>query len=124
MRQGKKWQYLGQQVLLFEKKAVKRFVQCHVFTQSPPDRRPSDKYPVNNSHRSDLSKNISLPVLFGSSGNSYAVPTQSDMWLYTHILHNTETLVGQNREKTTEAAVNAACLRFVSPSTISSFGCN
>ena len=42
----------GQLVLLFEKKTVKRFAQCHVFTQPPPGRRPSDKYPVNTSHRS------------------------------------------------------------------------
>jgi hypothetical protein len=30
--------------ILFEKKTVKRNVQCHVFAQSPPGRRPSDKY--------------------------------------------------------------------------------
>jgi hypothetical protein len=39
---------------LFEKKAVKRSAQCHVFAHSPPDRRPKDKYPVNTSHGSDL----------------------------------------------------------------------
>ena len=37
---------------LFEKTTVKRFVQCHVFAQSPPGRYPNDKYPVNTSHRS------------------------------------------------------------------------
>jgi hypothetical protein len=31
---------------------VKYFVQRHVFAQSPPGWRPSDKYPVNTSHRS------------------------------------------------------------------------
>jgi hypothetical protein len=36
----------------FEKRIVKRFVQCYVFVQSPSDRRPSDKYPVNTSHHS------------------------------------------------------------------------
>jgi len=37
---------------LFEMKTIKRFFQCHVFAQSPPGRRPDDKYPVNISHRS------------------------------------------------------------------------
>ena len=37
---------------LFENKIVKCFVQCHVFAQSPPGRRPNDKYLVNTSHRS------------------------------------------------------------------------
>ena len=37
---------------LFENKTVKRSVQRHVLVQSPPDRRPNDKYPVNTSHRS------------------------------------------------------------------------
>jgi hypothetical protein len=37
---------------LLKKKIVKRFAQCHVFAQSPPGRRPIDKYPVNTSHRS------------------------------------------------------------------------
>jgi hypothetical protein len=46
--------------LLFKKKKVTRFVPCHVFAQSPPDRRPNDKYPVNTSRRSDLYKNVSL----------------------------------------------------------------
>ena len=35
-----------------EKKFVEYFVQCHVFGQSPPGRRPIGKYPVNASHRS------------------------------------------------------------------------
>ena len=33
-------------------KDLKRFVQCHVFAQSSPDRRPSEKCPVNTLHRS------------------------------------------------------------------------
>jgi len=40
----------------------------------------------------DLCKNVSLVVLFGSNGNSYTVSTYSDMCVYTHILHNIETL--------------------------------
>jgi hypothetical protein len=33
-----------------EKKVIKRFVQCHVFARSRPDRRPCDKYPAKNSY--------------------------------------------------------------------------
>jgi hypothetical protein len=33
------------------KEDFKRFVQCHVFAQSPPGQRPSGRYPVNTSHR-------------------------------------------------------------------------
>ena len=43
-----------------KKKTVQRYVQRHVFAQSPPGRRPNDKYPVNTSHSSDLCKNVSL----------------------------------------------------------------
>ena len=46
--------------LLFQKKTVKRSVQCHVLVQSPPGRRPNDKYPLNTWHRSDLCSNVSL----------------------------------------------------------------
>ena len=45
---------------LFQKKTLKRSAQCHVFAQSPPGRRPNEKYPFNTSHRSDLCKNVSL----------------------------------------------------------------
>jgi len=44
-----KW---GHSHFLFEEKTVKRTVQRHVFTQSPPVRHPNDIYPVNTSHRS------------------------------------------------------------------------
>jgi len=37
---------------LFDREIVKHFIQCHVFAQSPPARRPNDKYPVNTSHSS------------------------------------------------------------------------
>jgi len=47
----------------------------------------------------NLCKNVSLAVLFGSKCNSHAIPTQSDMCIYTHVLHNTETLVGQEKLK-------------------------
>ena len=61
MRSGRKFgSNWGCYYLLFEQQTVKRSVQCHVFSQSPPGRRPSDKYPVKTSHRSDLWKNVSL----------------------------------------------------------------
>jgi len=37
---------------MFEKKIVKYIFKWHVFAQSIPGRRPTDKYPVNTSHRS------------------------------------------------------------------------
>jgi hypothetical protein len=51
--------------------------------------------------------------MFVSNGNSYTVSTESDMCIYTHVLHNTEMLVW--------GSVTAACHfghayhRFVSP---------
>jgi len=47
-------------------------------------------------------------VLFGNNGNSYTVCVQSDMCVYTHIVHSIETLVGQI-EKNIGTAVCAAC---------------
>jgi len=47
----------------------------------------------------DLCKNVSIAVLFGSNNNSYTVSTESEMWIYTQILHNIETLVGQKKFK-------------------------
>jgi len=38
-------------------------------------------------------------VLFGSNGNTYTVSTHSDTCMYTHILHNIETLVGQRKKR-------------------------
>ena len=49
-------------LLHVHKKTAKRFVQCHVFAQSPPDRRSSDKCPVQSILRiaPDLCANVSL----------------------------------------------------------------
>jgi len=45
------WKYLGLLLLLpVWKEHCKTFFQSHVFAQSPPDRRPSDKFPVSTSH--------------------------------------------------------------------------
>ena len=46
----------------------------------------------------DLRKNVSLAVLFGSDGNSCSLHTVRYVYiLYTHILHNIETLVGHKK---------------------------
>ena len=56
-----------------------------IYLQSPPDRHPNDKYPVNTSHRSPIVQKWFTAVLFGSSGNSYTVSTQSDCtYIYTY----------------------------------------
>jgi hypothetical protein len=53
MRSGRKYgSNWGCYYFLFEKKIEKRFVQCHVFAQSPPGWRYNDKYPVSASHGS------------------------------------------------------------------------
>ena len=44
----------------------------------------------------DLCDTVSLAVLLGSNGNSYTTSAQSDICIYTHILHNIET--GQIKE--------------------------
>jgi hypothetical protein len=36
----------------------------------------------------DYRKDIPLSVLFGGNGNSYTIPTQSSICVYTHIFHN------------------------------------
>jgi len=46
--------------LLFQNQTEKRSVQCHVFAQSPSDRRLDHKYPVYTSHRNNLCKTVSL----------------------------------------------------------------
>jgi hypothetical protein len=45
----------------------------------------------------DLCKNVSLAVLFGSSGNSYTIFTQLDMCIYTHSSQYRD--AGQKRNK-------------------------
>ena len=63
MRQARKcrsnW---GCYYFMFKKKNAKRFVQCHVFAQSPPGRRSNDKCPVQSTFRTapDARKNVAL----------------------------------------------------------------
>ena len=68
---------------LFEKKTVKRTVQCHVIAQSPP-----------NLHFALLHSQyylVATVIQIVSAQSCVCVCT------HTHILHNTETLVGQNK---------------------------
>ena len=78
---GSNW---GCYYLLFEEETVKRSVQYSIFAQSPPDRRPNNKYPVNTSYRPWFVEKCLTAVLFGSNGNSYTVCTQSDMYMYVY----------------------------------------
>ena len=48
------WQNWGCYHFLFEKKTVKRSVQCQLFANLPSGPHPSDKYPVNTSHLSRI----------------------------------------------------------------------
>jgi len=84
-----------------KKKIVKHFVHCHIFAQTLLGRRPSDTYQSTLCTVRGLCKNVSPAVLFGSNGNSYTIRMESDMYIYvyTHIIHNIETLVGQNKFK-------------------------
>jgi transcriptional regulatory protein LevR len=52
----------------------------------------------------DFNKNVSLAVLLGSNGNSYTISKQSDMCMYTHVLHNIERLVAQKKSKYRESS--------------------
>jgi hypothetical protein len=83
--------------LLLLPEDCKRSVQCHVLDKSPPGLRSGGKHPVQTSHRSRFVENVSLAISFGSYDNPYAVSTQSDTCICTHVLHNTETLVGHNK---------------------------
>jgi len=82
---GSKW---GRYCFLFKKKTSEHSAQFHVFAQSPPDRRPNDKYPVNTSQ---LCKHVSLQC--------YLVVTVIHIQsvgsrMCIHVLHNIEMLVG------------------------------
>ena len=53
--------------------------------QSPPGRRPNDKYPVNTSHRSVLRKNVSLQCyLVATVIYLQSVRSQICIYMYTH----------------------------------------
>ena len=70
--------------MVFDRKIVRLLVHCHIVAPSPTGRRLNDKYPINPSHSSHISLNISLAVLFGGNGNTYTVSTQSGICIYTH----------------------------------------
>jgi hypothetical protein len=63
---------------------------CPMSRICPLTARPasSDKHPVNTAQPSRFVSKCSLAGLFGSNGNSNTISTQSDMCIYTHIIHN------------------------------------
>ena len=70
--------------LLFEKKAVNRFAQCHLFAKSPPGRRPNDKYPSTIRTTPDLCKNVSLEChLVATVMHVQSVRSQKCVFLHT-----------------------------------------
>jgi len=73
------WFSCGNLGQLFIAGIVKRSVQCQVFGQLPPRRRPMKNIQPTILTAPDLCKNVPLAVLFDSNGNSYVVPTKSDM---------------------------------------------
>ena len=68
-----------------KQKTVKRSVQCHVFAQSPPGRRPNDKYPFNTSHPSRFVNKCCAAVLLDSNDTTYIVCKQSDICVCVYI---------------------------------------
>jgi hypothetical protein len=86
-----------------KKNTVKRSAQCHVFAQSPPDRRPNDKYPVNTSHRSDMRQYVSLQRYLVAT--VIHIQSARCQW-YTH---SSQYYTGRAKEINIWTAVNAAC---------------
>jgi len=83
---------------MFKKKTVKRFVQCHVFAQSPPGRRSSDKCPVQSTFRTgpDLCKNVSLQYYLVATV-IHIQSLHSQICVYTRIFFTIEMLFGQKK---------------------------
>jgi hypothetical protein len=94
---------------MFKKKTVKRFAQCHVFAQSPPGRRSSDKCPVQSTLRTapDLCKNVVLQSCLVVTV-IHIQSLHSQTCVYIRIFFNIEMLFGQKKWKN-RTTVNAAC---------------
>ena len=71
--------------ILVWKEGCKRSVECHVFAQSPPGRRPNDKYPSTLRTALDLCKNVSLQCyLVATVIDKQSLPSQ--ICVYIHII--------------------------------------
>jgi hypothetical protein len=68
-KSGSKW---DSYYFSFDKKIVKYFVQCYVFTQSLLGWHPVINIQSSLYTTPDLCKNVSLTVLYGNNGNSYS----------------------------------------------------
>jgi hypothetical protein len=88
------------------KSRLNRSAQCHVLAHAPPDRRPNDKYPVNNSPRSVLCKNVSLQCCL-EAAVVHIQYVRCQMCVYTDVLHSVETLIEQ--KKLGQQWLNATC---------------
>jgi len=64
-----------------------------------PFTKPAPQWQITSQHFAPLPIGVQCfnAVLFGSNGNLYTISMQSDMCTHKHVLHNTETLVGQNK---------------------------
>ena len=100
---------------LFEKKTVKLFVHCHVFAQSPPGRRPTDKYPVNTSHRFQFFFLMLHLQYYLVATVLHAQSLRRQICAYIHIIHNIETLVGQKNLKKRESSECRVPFRVCAP---------
>jgi hypothetical protein len=89
-------------------KTEKRFFQCNLFAHSPPDRRPSDKYPVNTSPPQYLCKNVSLQCCLVAAV-IHIQSVRSQICVYIHNVFTTERRWSGKGIKDIGTAVNAAC---------------
>jgi hypothetical protein len=92
---GSKW---GCYYFLFGKKILKLLVHCHVFVHSPSGRRPLINIQSTLRTASALCTNVALAVLLDNSGNLYTISTRQ-MCIHTHVLRNTEKLIGQKLKR-------------------------
>ena len=90
-KRGNKW---SRHCFLSWKKTVKRFMQCHVFAQSPPDGAPMINIQSTLRKAPDSYTNVSLAVLLCNNANSCPISILSDMYIYTH----TDTRSSQYRD--------------------------
>ena len=82
--------------------------QSHVLAQSPPGRRPNDKYPVNTSHRSVLCKNVSQRC-YRVATVIHIQSVHSPICVYIHMFCTIWRRCSGKRNKKTGTTVTAAC---------------
>ena len=89
---------------------VKRFAQCHVFAQSPPDLHPNDKYPVNTSHHSRfVLKCFTHCVVLWQQHFVYSMCADGYVQAYVHTCSSQYRDPGLSKEVKSWVALNATC---------------